>query len=127
MCVLTFKNDLEFWGLPDTLMESCCRDKYESDLLYVLAVLRGPAASLVLAPSVTQSVTQFFFSAYSVSLSVSQFDKLFYVCNIFLGGSYDNSILRYDPINDTWNVTGKMSTSRENFSVGLVVDASQIC
>lgn len=38
MCVLTFKNDLEFWGLPDSLMESCCKEKYESDLLFVLAV-----------------------------------------------------------------------------------------
>ena len=38
MCVLTFQNDLEFWGLPDSLMESCCKDKYESDLLYVLQV-----------------------------------------------------------------------------------------
>ena len=40
MCVLTFKNDLEFWGLPDSLMESCCKHKYESDLLFVLAVRR---------------------------------------------------------------------------------------
>ena len=39
MCVLTFKDDLEFWGLPDSLMESCCKHKYESDLLFVLAVL----------------------------------------------------------------------------------------
>ena len=38
MCVLTFRGDLEFWGLKDTLMESCCRDKYEADLLHVLQV-----------------------------------------------------------------------------------------
>ena len=38
MCVLTFQNDLQYWGLPDTLMESCCKAKYESDLLHVLQV-----------------------------------------------------------------------------------------
>ena len=38
LCVLTFRGDLEFWGLKDTLMESCCRDKYEADLLHVLQV-----------------------------------------------------------------------------------------
>ena len=38
MCVLTFQNDLEYWGLPDSLMESCCKEKYEADLLFVLAV-----------------------------------------------------------------------------------------
>ena len=36
--MLTFRGDLEFWGLKDTLMESCCRDKYEADLLHVLQV-----------------------------------------------------------------------------------------
>ena len=46
MCVLTFKNDLEFWGLPDSLMESCCRQKYESDLLFVLAVYYDEEARL---------------------------------------------------------------------------------
>ena len=54
MCVLTFQatfilfqiqilnfcvqNDLEFWGLPDSLMESCCKDKYESELIFILQV-----------------------------------------------------------------------------------------
>ena len=51
MCVLTFRGDLEFWGLKDTLMESCCRDKYEADLLHVLQVFFVLSFFLSLLPS----------------------------------------------------------------------------
>ena len=31
-----WQNDLDYWGLDDSLLECCCKDKYESELLYVL-------------------------------------------------------------------------------------------
>ena len=35
MCVLAFQADLEFWGIDDSILESCCREKYERKLATV--------------------------------------------------------------------------------------------
>ena len=35
MCVLAFQADLQFWGIADSILESCCREKYERKLATV--------------------------------------------------------------------------------------------
>ena len=33
------QDDLEFWGIDDSILDTCCRDKYERELEFVLHVL----------------------------------------------------------------------------------------
>ena len=35
MCVLAFQADLEFWDIDDSILETCCRDRYERQLAMV--------------------------------------------------------------------------------------------
>ena len=35
MCVLAFQADLEFWEIDDTILETCCRERYERQLAVI--------------------------------------------------------------------------------------------
>ena len=35
MCVLAFQADLEFWGIDDSILETCCRERYDRQLAII--------------------------------------------------------------------------------------------
>ena len=47
MCVLSFSDDLEYWGVDDLYMESCCQHKYHQRKENVLEEIRKEADSLL--------------------------------------------------------------------------------
>ena len=46
--VLTFKEDLDYWGMPDHLMESCCGEKLSSRLGVMDEEMEAEASKLIL-------------------------------------------------------------------------------
>ena len=46
MCVLAFADDLEYWGLDELYLESCCQNKFNTRKEHVLEEMRKEATQL---------------------------------------------------------------------------------
>jgi potassium voltage-gated channel Shab-related subfamily B protein 1 len=48
MCVLAFKDDLDYWGIPDYYLETCCTNKFVTKTEHVEEEMEGEASKLIL-------------------------------------------------------------------------------
>ena len=48
MCVLAFKDDLEYWGIADLYLETCCTHKFNTRREQVEEEMEGEAGKLIL-------------------------------------------------------------------------------
>ena len=84
MCVLAFKDDLDYWGIPDYYLETCCTNKFVTKTEHVEEEMEGEASKLIL-----DDVEDFGTGVFSLCVWISsQYLRLlldiYNICNIVL-------------------------------------------